>query len=119
MGNKQAGKVLGRLQVTGAKREALPELANRIHELHPRLGIPDTISFLDGGFHLSWSFEAPGLDRHEEIPMDAKFLYHLGRAARSRREIDLHGYGYELACKSPRGQVWTRVHDVASTRQEP
>lgn len=97
----------------------IQELVERIHSVHQRLGVPDNISFLDGCLCISWGVKTPGMDRYEEVSVDAELLHYSSRTAGGRCEIHIHIHGYVPPKPGKGSKVRPGEHDVAEASKEP
>jgi len=93
----------------------IAELAEELYSLYSRLGVPDSISFLDGGICFSWSSSSPCVVRYAEVPVDSELLHYLSRSARSGSQVDIYLDGNGVTVKGSWGEIWTRIYDVAGS----
>src|SRR5262245_61740990 len=97
MCNKAARGQLGHRSVKsgGFTSALLPELAQSLYGLHQRFRIAGCISLLEWRCYDCGSLAPSCVDRHEEIPMDAKLLYSVSRTSWGSYKVDVYQGWYE------------------------
>src|SRR6516164_11550950 len=104
---------------TMGDEQKISKLAESLYQLYSRFGEPDRVSLLDGRLSLGWRTSSAGVDRYEEVSMDAKLLCYPRRSPRGRGEVHLYINGYESPDTSAFDPVRPRIDDMASSSQGP